>query len=302
MYSPSEKAMPIRQPSTANLMIDSEDGDAKEQTGTRRLNPWFFQISRPQSLLNGFFTRIGTTEVVLEWNLPNINEDLSNNWLEFDISGAPANPYRIYIPTGFYTVSQLLNNWQTEFNSSTPATMTIKYDASGASTTAYPLNIDFGADYVLIQPSPLAYQLGLPTGGYFPPNDDVYIINPDLRAYRYIDFISSQLTYNQDLKDSATNKIVRDVLCRWYMSWDVPTDKDEYGFPIDMGLTPFKARRLYNPPKQIRWDNSQPIGVLAFEVYGTTTFPASAYNNTLVVNPDYDGRSNWLMTLQVSEV
>jgi hypothetical protein len=114
---------------------------------------------------------------------------------------------------------------------------------------------------------------------------------PDLRRYRYIDIVSSQLTYNQDLKDAATTQIVRDILCRWYFAYDQFADVDQYGFPIFMGYEPFVVRRTFSPPKQIRWDNIQPIGQLSFEVYDDNQ------NQILIDSP----QTNFLMTLQVSE-
>jgi len=64
-YGP-EKAVTIRYPATANLMIDSSDRNT-----TRNPSAWDFQITKNQSIQNGFFTRVGTTEVVLEWCEPN---------------------------------------------------------------------------------------------------------------------------------------------------------------------------------------------------------------------------------------
>ena len=69
-----------------------------------------------------------------------------------------------------------------------------------------------------------------------------------------------------------------------------------------MGYSPFNLRRIFNPPKQIRWDNIQPLGNLAFQVYATKwpqdrtanytygLFDVAQYYNT-----------EWLMTLQISE-
>ena len=109
----------------------------------------------------------------------------------------------------------------------------------------------------------------------------------------YLDFTSQQLTYNQDLKDSTTNLIVRDVLCRWYMASSNENQVyDKYGYALSMGYKPFKARRTFSPPKQIRWSNNQPVGQLSFQVYD---------NNNELANYGLGGGYNWYMTLQVSE-
>ena len=289
-FLPAEKGTTIRQPSTANLMIDSQDGP-KEASGFLRLNPWNFQITRTQSILNGFFTRIGTTEVVLEWNYPNISADASNNFLVFDISGNPTT-YTMVFDDGFYNVAQLLDQMSALMEIVSPTTMEV-IDISGA-----PISLEFGGgtDYVSFHASNLAFALGLAgkVGAASPLSLKYFLVNVDLRPYRYLDFVSQQLTYNQDIKDTSTAVFNRDVLCRWYMSWDNSPDFDAYGFPILMGYAPFNARRLYNPPKQIRWDNIQPVGNLSFQVYGN--------DGKIVPNIPFDAKSNWLMTLQVSEV
>ena len=292
-FLPAEKGMTIRQPSTANLMLDSQDGPKLAGTSLR-VNPWDFQITRPQALINGFFTRIGTTEVVLEWNYPNITDASGNdnNSFVYDISGG-GGTVSIQIPPGNYTVAGLLLMMKDQIELG-PGTMTIN-DTSGG-----PVSIEFGNPgqvEVSIRAGNLAYALGLAgpagSGANSPYQPLFYLLNVDLRPFRYLDFVSQQLTYNQDLKDAATNAQNRDVLCRWYMDWDNPPTLDTYGFPILMGYTPFRARRLYNPPKQIRWDNIQPLGNLSFQVYTDM--------GVLVKNILYDTRSNWLMTLQISE-
>lgn len=289
-----DKATTIRYPSTANLMIDSQDGP-KDSSGIVRLNPWDFQIYKPQQLQNGFFTRIATSEVVLEWNNPNISADLSSNILVFDISGVS---HTIDFLPGFYTVEQLLLQMKELFDAvAAPVVMDINYNPAAAGEI--PCNISFGGIDVTFQPTNLSFMLGLSQN----PNSTFYLVNVDLRPYRYLDFVSPDLTYAQDTKDGSTNNISRDVLCRWYFCYDNATPTiDAYGFPILMGYTPFFIRRLYNPPKQIKWDNNLPVGALRFQVYGITTFPFDdKVNNQIVVKPSYDGKSNWLMTLQLSE-
>jgi hypothetical protein len=105
--------------------------------------------------------------------------------------------------------------------------------------------------------------------------------------------VSEDLTYAQDLKDSSTQIINRDVIVRWYFSDDTPEQLDAYGFPILMGYTQFSRRRLYNPPKQIKWDRDLPLGNLRFTLYdqdGNLPFTRVPSDST-----------NWLMTLQLSE-
>jgi len=241
--------------------------------------------------MNGFFTRIATTEVVLEWCIPNIETGVSDNII-VDISGATVvdNALNIQVSEGFYTVEDMLDSLVAELNASNTAGCSfsvknvsgfIYIDCSGGQfriDTATPLSTTLFSSAL----NPTVYQ-----------PDHLISECADLRLYRYIDFVSSQLTYNQDLKDNSTATYNRDVLCRWYMAWDDQPQYDAYGFPILMGYKKFVLRRLFNPPKQIRWNNTQPLGNIAFQVYDNT--------GALLQNASGTGVSNWLMTLQFSE-
>jgi hypothetical protein len=296
----SRGSVTIRPPATANLMIDSADREESLFS-----TPYQFQITKRDSILNGFFNRIATTEVVLEWKQENITDvgPNSNNFLFMDISGVGGNTFRNanyqqQITPGSYTVAEVLAQIVYELNQdtgTTGGTFTLvpastnpqgftKIDASGVLFSMYPANP--------VLTSLLTLQLN-----FFEPPDleaFAFLTAPDIRPVRYIDFVSSDVTYAQNLKDSSTAPIPRDVLCRWYFADDSPEELDSCGFPIYMGYKPFVRRRIFNPPKQIRWDNNLPIGNLRFELYD---------NEGRGMNFVYptDTATNWLMTLQVSE-
>lgn len=267
-------AITIRYPATANLMVDSTDRDENVYS-----SPWNFAIQRPNSILNGFFTRIGTSEVVLEWCFPNGNS-LGDVIVDLDLSGTQTITFS---SEEFYTVEGALDYLVSALN-------------TAFSTTIFQIDQIQGSVFLATSDGSVfsisgqgSIQLGfINPGGQLP---GFPVGCPDLRPYRYIDFVSSSLTYNQDLKDSTTATTARDVLCRWYFAWDDIPPLDGYGFPILMGYTQFRTRRIFNPPKQIRWDKIQPVGQLLFEVYG---------DDQRLVNTAGDS-SEWLMTLQVSE-
>ena len=292
-----EKATPIRLPSTANLMIDSADRTAVYPS------PFDFQITKPNALMNGFFSRIGTTEVVLQWCEPNIIYDY-NDTIFFDVSGTGANTFDgliqgLLAPGVFYTAAQALQE--------VVDTLNIDSGIQGAgvdfliNTTEGGVRIDLSGAAVfrvreVDQTGQLANELGIIKEAYTTPAQNYVSVGcVDLRPYKYLDFTSAELTYNQDLKDTTTANYARDVLCRWYFAWDTPPELDPLGFPILMGYTPFVTRRLFNPPKQIKWDNSQPVGNLRFQVFGALT------DGTITSEPITGTESDWLMTLQVSE-
>ena len=283
-YGP-DKAVTIRYPSTANLMIDSAD-----RSTTINPSAWDFQITKSQSIQNGFFTRIGTTEVVLEWCEDNINTTLGNTVGLYDLSGVLTT---ITIPPGKYTVADALDAIVAGFNGSAIGTSSGR--TFSVSTTKVPgqVVIDISGLAVGVTNIRTLFPLWtrLDVGVLTNPTNTLFILCPDLRPYRYIDFTCPNLTYAQDLKDNSTSAINRDVLTRWYFSYDEQNILDTYGFPILMGYTRFCLRRLYNPPKQIKWDNDLPIGNMRFEVFDDS-------GNLL---PTSDANSQWLMTLQLSE-
>jgi len=278
-----DKAVTFRQPSTANLMIDSFNRQATFPT------PWDFQITKSQSIQNGFFSRIGVTEVVLEWREPNISAKYENNFINVDISGATGLVFTtdVTVPTGFYTVKQMLDALVIELNDLSGTTGST-FSVVPVEGNTYGIEINSGEWKVY----PGGLQSFLAFG---PPDVDAKVLTilngaADIRYYRYLDFVSDQLTYNQDLKDNSTAIVNRDVLCRWYMAADEPSAVDAYGFPIFLGYTPFTLRRLFNPPKQIKWDSAQPLGNIAFRVF-------DEFGNQITGN----NLSEWLMTLQLSE-
>jgi hypothetical protein len=289
MNCKEEKAITIRQPATSNLMIDSFDRDSL------LTSPWTFTITKNQSILNGFFTRVGTTEVVLEWYVENVSAQLNNNQFTVDNAGIATT---VTIPDGIYTIEQLLDLIVGLLNVALGAgTFEVDQTPTGAQISR--------VDNTPFTPLPSSANDNLPLQlGYSPliglAVTEIPILETvaNIQTIRYIDFVSSQLTYNQDLKDSSTQKQQTDVLCRWYMAYDNYTATDGYGFPILMGYTPFTIRRTFSPPKQIRWDSAQPIGNLAFQCYGATYDGDYVNLNTYL---PISGRTNWLMTLQISE-
>lgn len=295
-FFPSEKGVPIRYPSVANLMVDSKD-----RTEPLVSSPWDFQITKKYSTANGYFTRIGTTEVVLEWCANNISPDLSNNLIFVDISGTGMSSYfdtiDVELIEASMTIEEVLDAIVADLNTQLVAAgesivFTVNPNNQGGVT------IDCSGAYFFFEPSKLSEQLDLSLKGSSPfvstPTSTYLFVDcPDIRPYRFIDFISSDLTYCQDVKDSTTNDIARDVLCRWYFSEDTQESYDGYGFPILMGYRRFCRRRTFNPPKQIKWEANLPIGNMRFQVYGD--------DQKEIVNVGFS-KSNWLMTLQLSEV
>ena len=277
-FLPAEKGQTIREPSTANFLIDSTDRDDKYPTAGD------FQIISNQSLLNGFFTRLAPVEVVLDWCVDNISVSTENTTFSVNVGGTD---YVATLADGQYNVQQALDALVVALNG---AGTGITFSVGGTAGASGQKTLTATGNFV-INDTQLARELNLAIGSAA--GVDYPVNCPLLLPYTYLDFVSQQLTYNQDLKDTTTNYIKRDVLYRWYFAWDGPAPLDTYGYPINQGYQRFVQRRYIPFPKQIRWDNIQPIGNLGFQVFssqGTPLDPAASA-----------GEFEWKMTMLVSE-
>lgn len=313
-FLPAERSTTIRVPSTAILGVDSSD--RRVDLSGFYIDPvWNFTINRSQSILNGYFTRIGLTELALRWDTPNISSTLGNNTLNMEISGNPPVAVNMTFPNQFCVNAACIFDG------------IIKYVNDLSNTTQFYLTMTDG----LTGGNPLrpcTYQLqgnevpGGTNGGYFKFTDtplarqlNVYVpsitnpytqyyepTSPDLRPFYFIDFVSPNLTYNQALKDTSTSPNNIDILQRFYFAYEEENTYDKYNFPILMGYKPFVVKQQYNPPKQIRWTADQPIGQIQFQVYGEALPQVPSQNSRygLLTIPSY--LTDYEFTLQVSEV
>jgi hypothetical protein len=284
----SDKTITVRQPSTANLMVDSAD----RSSAYLRCND--FLISKNQSLMNGFFTRVGTTEIVFEWTTPNVDQFVNGSFI-YDTIGTSSTE-NTFALNGFFNMEEAIDTIEENVNGFTSTTgLTWTFTATQGGGVELQVTGGVDGDRFALE-SPLLMQM-FGTGsltGLFPPSGvvtfDLSATPADLRPARYVDIVCTQLTNNQNVKDASTAPIVRDVLCRWYFDYDAQTPTDAYGYPILMGYSPFFLRRLYNPPKQIQWQTNVPIGQLSFQLFNNNGSLQKVESNT-----------NYLMTLQMSE-
>jgi hypothetical protein len=271
-FVPTAKGNNIRFPSTANLYVDSLDRTSGSSSN--------FIINKPSNILTGFFTRIAVTEVVFDYCIPNVRAVDGNNTISVLIG---TSPYLVTLNDGFYTVKEVLDRAVALLNTAIgSSTFSITTDADGD------VFLTNTSNYILYE-TPLAIQLNI-TGGATP-SLSKQVECPAIQNSKYFDIVSQNLTYCQDLKDASTSQNVRDVLYRWYLAWDNEGQYDDYGFPIFQGYKPFIQRRTIAFPKQIKWDNIQPIGQLGFQIYNsdgsltdTTTSGELEFNMTLLVS------------------
>lgn len=283
----TEHATTIRPPSTANFLVDSVDrDDAYPDAGK-------FTISKKSNLFNGFFNRLAVQEVVLDWGIPNVSQVHENDTFSFtyDFGAGPVVDV-VNVPSGWYSVAEMLDTLVDQMNTAVGVPNAFKITGTGFGPVSMDVDqaVVAGGTFEINETGPagqinnLAQQIFGDKLIEIGQNLQYFITAPRLLPYRYIDIVSTQLTYNQDLKDADTSQNSRDVLYRWYFAWDnEPTSYDPYGFPLLQGYRQFIQRRLISYPKQILWNTTQPIGSVSFEVFDdtdalvlTSDFPASA--------------------------
>ena len=327
-------AITERSPAYAILGIDSEDRfkDYDDAAASRPAqyngSPYNFQITKNESIMNGFFTRLAVTEVNFPWTIGNLLPNNNEITVEYSVAGVAQPAFSVVLPTGFLRPSQIAAFLQLAIRTEDPVNLgafTMTYGVSpqpgvpaplGPSVAAYPYFVyDTSAATVEIGffqlppnsaawPYPSTVKQLFDLLGFDSQNNDLAQKGNGLSTYcqsiRYIDIICNQLTYNQALKDTMSQPIARDTLCRLYLG-DGPYTGTSTMSPDDPdfcppGCAPFTIYRQFTNPKFIRWLPNQPVqGNLQFQVFDD--------NGALLSNVDeLEGAgTNWSMTLLVSE-
>lgn len=317
IYSARDTAITQRPTSTAILAIDSEDRfadyvEARDYLSGRNRSPYNFSINKSQSLMNGFFTRLGVTEVVFPWVIPNINRNTNKINIEYDV-GAGDVTATIEVPVGFYTPSQLASTLESLIITQTGVAagqfvMTYGVDTTGTLPAQKPIfEYAFTIVGATISFSPMPGDtrrkqlfdiLGF-TDDNLLQLASGYGTDTFCQATRYIDIVCTQLTANQALKDTMSQPVARDVLCRVYVG-------DAAGVQSTVlpssptfcppGCMPTTIYRDFTQPKQIQWIPNQPVpGYLQFNVYDDAGYDLTDSAQI------WGNGANWSMTLLVSE-
>jgi hypothetical protein len=325
-YNRPGEANTSRSPSYAILAIDSEDRfrnydeNAEAGSATRNGSPYNFTITKAESIMNGFFTRLAVTEVCFPWMIGNIIPSTTQIIGEFQNGAGPLTQFDIDISDniGFLRPSQIAALIQTRVRAADASlsAFTMTYGTIPGATASFP-NFAYATNNPSVTVSffPLAYNtiefpynntevqlfnlLGFDYNNTLPATSAVSRVTY-CQSVRYIDIVSSQLSYNQALKDTMTQTVVRDSLCRLYLG-DGPYTGTSTLSPSDSafcppGCAPFVIYRQFTNPKFIRWQPNQPVqGTLTFQVYDD--------NGELLTYLDAEEGlgANWSMTLLVSE-
>jgi hypothetical protein len=322
IYSAKDTAITQRPTSTALLCIDSEDRfrdypAARVATeGGLNATPYNFQINKNQSLMNGFFTRLAVSEVVFPWGIPNINRWTYKVNFTYTVGGAAQPPVIVELEYGFYTPSMIASAIQTIVRAADPANLgafTMTYGTASIAqsyATQRPIFEYFTNDVAVeCAFSPVVQEAGrkqlFDLLGFYSIHT---VLEPELggaetycQYTRYVDIVCTQLTANQALKDTMSQPVARDVLCRVYVG-------DAQGVQSTVlpssstfcppGCMPTTIYKDFSQPKQIMWMPNQPVpGYLKFEVYDDAGFELTSTMEGLL---DVNGL-NWSLSLLVSE-
>jgi hypothetical protein len=311
-YNAIDHGTTVRPSSTSLLCIDSEDRYNDYVAAVNApTSPYDFKINKDNTLMNGFFTRLGVSEVVFPWTIPNINVKTQTISYSYTVGLGPRFFANLTLTPGFYTPAQLATAITASLSTILGLGFTMTY-GSASHEPRFQYSVTAGNTVAF-------YPL---TGGSFPyPPQSKQLFNllgfnqvnevPAVsgvsdytlcQAIRYVDIVSPQLTYNQPLKDTMTQTTARDTLCRIYLNSapgatsTVPADNAAFCPP---GCAPTVIYREYANPKQIAWIPNQGVpGYLTFQVYDDA---GDLLTNSVIPGYDENYTSDWSMTVLVSE-
>lgn len=321
-YSAKDTAITQRPPSSALLCIDAADRysnytDRADDISAPFNSAYDFTITRSASIMNGFFTRIGVSEVVFPWTIPNINARTNSIVFGYTIAPAPTVRVDIDLDDGFYTPAQLAARIQVLVRAVNPAlnAFTITYGIQTVDVAASVNRPIF--EYKSNNPAVQVYFEAQPDNSFYNENRiqlfDLMGFSslnelPELEAIgydtycqytRYIDIVCSQLTNSQALKDTMTQKTARDVICRIYIGDAAgvqSTVSPSSATFCPPGCAPTTIYKNFSVPKYIQWIPNQPVpGYLRFEVYDQDGFSLKELESL------FARQNDWSMTLLVSE-
>ena len=341
IYSARDSAITQRPTSTALLAIDSEDrfrtyDDARlGGLGSRNGSPYDFTITRNESIMNGFFTRLGVTEVVFPWTIPNINRRSNSIIVGYQVGAGPLVNQTLTLPESFMLPSQIASAIQAivrAYDASLAGfTMTYGVQTTGTIPQNLPVfeyktnNAGVTIGFAPIPPGSYGFDYArskqlFDVLGFSAENTSQALYGMGgttfCQSIRYVDIVCSQLTGNQALKDTMTQEIARDVLCRIYLNdagASQSTTSPSSSTFCPTGCAPFTVYRDFSTPKQIMWLPNQPVpGYLRFEVFDDAGVSLSLFDSLPypvlpapappVPSINYGiNKTNWSMTLLVTE-
>lgn len=253
----------IRQPSSAQLLIDSLDrypkGFVPALANVISSSSWSLNLQ--QIAMNGYIHRLAVSQIQFQWNLPTIITGY-NDTLRFTYS---TSTFTATLAQGFYTPDDMATEIERAMNAAYGSgVFTVVFsELTGSFAISAPAVFLFLPTGINPTRSTRAYlTLGIIPGGTA---STIYAgTQPTMLATRYVDICSSYLTKYQRLKDTNTlpSNIVSNCIARIY---PVALNTQVYLTPsTSVGSQPFIVALDFGNPKQIAWSPDE--GISNFDI------------------------------------
>jgi hypothetical protein len=266
--------------------------------------------------MNGFASRIAVSEINFPWGIPNINNKTYQILVGYQVSGQPAvPPTEINLLPGFFTPAQIAAALQVALRGldATLAGLVFAYGSGDNPVFTYDTNSTTQISFV-----PMPYNSGVYpfpdttkqlfdllgfTNGNNALNVGGFGGFTFCQSIRYVDIVCESLVYNQANRDTMSQQVARNALCRVYLGDGAGTGQSTVQ-PANAaisppGCAPLTIYRNFPVPKQIQWLGNQPIpGTLRFTVYDDTGAPLTEILAGGAIVGQY---LDWSMTMLVSE-
>lgn len=282
--------------SEALLTVDSRDGlkvDSATGLYTNPRNPFDLQIYSGTQLVTGRCRRLKLKELNMTYNVPNVNPrnnvlfiQMSSTEDIFQIDVIPA----FYLPEDLAGALQLLLN--NEAGASLVGTVTPAGAVGGLTTWSVVWNSDSNtftisdgngsADAFRILPklgqalpswsvtprelrtSTLAEMMGFNNCGNGYAMETLTSSYATMLYTTYIDVVSNWMTKNQYIVDRSTNqKTGNSLLARLYIA---PERYYSVSNTTTIGTRPFALYKEWSNPKEINWDEKEPIASINIQL------------------------------------
>lgn len=289
-----------RPPAFSQLLIDSLDRYRTSAPPTDlsgiHVSPvssssWTLQLGG--NALNGYFTRIGVTQVNFQWNLPNIIAGYNNAFsIRYSTTGvAPYTDLQLQLGQGFYTPSTLATAIRTELNNGTSGFWTVQYNIGGYFAITAPAGWTFlmkppANDNSLNTLNERRCRETLGFSNYPLPTDaparSFTFGVPSMLATRFIDIVSDTLTKysratdNTSLPSSRTTGVIARVYASM-VNQIIPLAATNC-----VGDAPFNVFIDFNTPKFMSWNPDEPLANIDLKLYDDLGYllPPSLPNQT----------------------
>jgi hypothetical protein len=256
--------------SEALICVDTRDG-VKYNSTTGLIsspnNPYDIQIYPTTSLFAGAVRRIKMKEIVIPWNIPNVNA--RNNVLYLENEDGTTR-FTVVVEEQFYTPVALATYIQTYLRDNNAlgfALWAVGWDDTNNNFTIQG-NTTPGSKFRILPknnqnlPPPLTDTLATMMGfqnvpaGYANNASGSFAL---MNYTQYVDVVSPFITKNQYVIDRSTNfKTGNSLIARLYIAPDMLYPINDTGSNI-IGTRPFVYHKEFMVPKEINWDMDESL-------------------------------------------